>query len=142
MTYGIELSDTISSSLPISIEPKSNPNVEDFEIKLNIFNQFIDNITITVPISESCQVRNSKSTHGNITIEYKHKEKNKLIVWTLDVPKACSFASMKFTLNEMEISPNYLIAKFTCNGWIISNMNVESLKITTNSNDKHYKGIR
>ncbi|KAG5519095.1 hypothetical protein PMAC_002182 [Pneumocystis sp. 'macacae'] len=142
MTYGIELSDKISSSLPISIEPKSGPNIEDFEIKLNIFNQFIDNITITIPISESCRVKNSKSTHGNITIEYKHKEKNKLIVWTLDMLKACSFASMKFTLDEMKISPNYLVAKFTCNEWIISNIKVESLKITSNPNTKHYRGIR
>ncbi|QSL65862.1 hypothetical protein MERGE_000141 [Pneumocystis wakefieldiae] len=140
MTYGIELSDILPSSLPISIEIKSGPNIEDFEIKLNIFNQLINNITITIPISESCQLKNSKSTHGNIIFESKHEKKK--IIWTLNKTGTCSFASMKFTLDKMKIPPNYLVTKFTCTGWIISNIKVESLKIINDSDAKYYKGIR
>ncbi|KAG4306526.1 hypothetical protein PORY_000514 [Pneumocystis oryctolagi] len=142
MTYGVELSDTFLPSLPISIETKPGINIGDFEIKLNIFNQIIDDITIIIPISESYQLKNSMSTYGNITLEYKHKEKKKLIIWTLDRPTVCSVASMKFTLDKMEASPNYLITKFTCTGWIINNIKVESLEITNCPNTKHYKGIR
>ncbi|EMR10054.1 hypothetical protein PNEG_01807 [Pneumocystis murina B123] len=140
MTYGIELSDMLPSSLPISIEIKSGPNVGDFEIKLNIFNHLINNITIAIPISESCQLKYSKSTHGNIIFESKHEKKK--IIWKLNKTETCSFASMKFTLDKMKIPPNYLITKFTCTGWIISNIKVESLKIISNPDAKYYKGIR
>ncbi|KAG5439017.1 hypothetical protein PCANB_002348 [Pneumocystis canis] len=142
MTYGIEPSDTFNLSLPISIKIKSGPNIEDFEIKLNIFSQLINNINIAIPISESCQVKNSKSTYGNIKLEYKQEEKNKLIVWTLDKLETCSFASMNFTLDKMKISPNHLIAKFTCTGWIISNIKVENLKIINNPDINYHKEIR
>ncbi|KTW25872.1 hypothetical protein T552_03146 [Pneumocystis carinii B80] len=140
MTYGIEFSDILTPSLPISIKIKSGPNVEDFEIKLEIFNKPINNITITIPIFESCQLKNSKSTHGNIMFESEHEKKK--IVWTLNKPETCSIASMKFTLDKMKNPPNYLITKFTCTGWIISNIKVESLKIINNSDAKFYKGIR